>query len=611
MAEAKLQVLVSAKDEASKILGGVNQSITNMSKNFKIAGGIMMGAGAGIFAMLGMTLKAAAEEEAGIMRLSVAMKNVGLDYDSVEDSLEDWIDTMQQKTAIADSEQRDALASLVRMTGDLTEAQDYLTLAMDVAIGTGKDLATANQLVMYAMGGNWGMVERYIPALKAVENEEEKWMELRRLFAGQAEAYGATMEGQMKTMQHNLGDIKEAIGAVVSEALAPIIAKIGDFIRWLKELDPTMLKTITMGALFTGGLLTLGGAMMLIIGFLPALTTGLATLGIRMTGTAAAAGTAAIASGGLHMSLTSLLGVIGGLIGGLALLATGFYMLYEHKRTSQQKAMVFAEEYNRMLRDESNIFAKLLDQKVMEIEMRMASGKATKEEIEFLKERVPLLKAQIEEHKLLTEEIEGYKIAIAMAREEVEGITYETILYSEAEIEAAEAAGKLVKRIADVSTELQIQQTELEVTEEAILAAAKAYDDMSKAATTVATSTPTRPTGEPESPEEQREAIYAKVRAAGQSVISRGGDLSEVIAAMMDWRGVGLPAGVAPPSGAETWTGLRTIGATEKQIINWQNLLQQVGIKIAQFTVPIYLDSELIAEKVIQLTSDGAEVQGF
>jgi hypothetical protein len=282
---AEIELVVNGKDEASKMLEGVRGKIDAMSKQMAIAGGVMVGAGVAITGALAMAMKAAAEEEAGIVRLSTAMGNMGIVYDEVSGSLEDWIDAQQQKTAIADSEQRDSLASLIRLTGDLTQAQDLLTLAMDVAVGTGKDLANATTLIQYAVGGNWGMLERYIPALKQAKDEEEKWMLLRELFAGQAEAFGATMEGQMQLLQHNIGDIKETIGALVSEQMAPLIATAQEWVvtvkQWVSE-NPALTEALTklIGLVGIGGLA--GGMTLLatvaMVKTIPALALATTTL---------------------------------------------------------------------------------------------------------------------------------------------------------------------------------------------------------------------------------------------------------------------------------------------------------------------------------------------
>lgn len=273
-----VEILLKMKDEASKQLEGFNKQLGMTSQQAKIAGAAITGFGVAIAGMLGMSVKAYAEEEAGIARLSVAMRNVGLDYEANKAAIEGNIDAMQQLTSFADSEQRDALASLVRITRDYTKAEDLLSLAMDVAVGTGRDLAGANTLIMYALSGNWGMLERYIPALKEAQTEEAKWAMLRELFAGQAEAYGNTLEGQLKTLKNNLGDLMETVG----EAIAPVVKWLGEIINkvvmFAKE-HPELVKMAAIFAAVAAAISLIVGPALLIIGFLPSIAAGFALIG--------------------------------------------------------------------------------------------------------------------------------------------------------------------------------------------------------------------------------------------------------------------------------------------------------------------------------------------
>lgn len=262
MAEAELEVMISAKDEASKKLDQVGKSSEGLSKKMKILGAAMLGASAAGAAMMVSFVKAAAKEEAGIAKLSVAMKNMGLSYEDNRESLEAWIDAIQQKTSVADDEQRTALSQLIRMTGDLEQAQSKLTLALDIAAGTGKDLATANQLVMYAMGGNWGMVERYIPALKTVQDEEEKWMLLRKMFADQAETFGETTAGQFATLMNNIGDLKEAMGEALLPTVQKLLEPIKSFVTFMKE-HPELTKFAAAATAIGTALMAVGGTAIL------------------------------------------------------------------------------------------------------------------------------------------------------------------------------------------------------------------------------------------------------------------------------------------------------------------------------------------------------------
>jgi len=263
MAKNEVTTKFIGKDQTSQTVDKVEKKLDGLSNKWKVAAAAMVATSALLAAGMLKAVKAAADEEAGIIRLSIAMKNVGLSYDDSRESLEAWLDANQQSTSFADTEQRSALASLVRMTGDLESAQKMLTLAMDVAVGTGRDLASANTLIMYAMGGNWGMLERYIPAIKKAQTEQEKWRILNELFAGQATEFGASMAGQFATLENNIGDLKEAFGTALFPAVQSVLDPVKDFVTWMKE-HPEVTKMAAQITLLTAGLLGLGGGYMLV-----------------------------------------------------------------------------------------------------------------------------------------------------------------------------------------------------------------------------------------------------------------------------------------------------------------------------------------------------------
>lgn len=414
MAEAELEILIKAKDEASKKLEGINGQLQGMSKQLKIAGAATMGLGIGIAGMLGMAAKAATEEQAGITKLTVAMKNVGIEYDSVKDSLEDLIDTQQQKTAIADNEQREALSKLVLATGDLTEAQDLLTVAMDMSRGMGIDLSSAADRLGMALAGNWGMLQRYIPVLAQCQTEEEKWMKLREMFAGQAEAYGKTMAGQFELMKNNLGDLKEMVGGFVLEAAAPLIEKVQGFIKSLKEADPVTVRMITQIALLSSGILVLGGGLLLLLGFLPALSSGFGILTGAIT-------TTTVSFMGLKLALWEVFGIAAALV----LLGT--------KLAAVIDAWASGMSYQ---------------------EAQTASA------VEWLKKQMNAMLGLDQMYEELAEQQEKAKLrqmgVIATATKESAGLMY---LYTQAEIEWAKSLGYTVTMVQE-STEAIGEQTE-------------------------------------------------------------------------------------------------------------------------------------------------------
>jgi len=305
MATPILEVIYRFRDEASKSLADAEKGVENMGKTYKVAGAIMLGAGAAISASLALCVRAAGQEEDSIRMLTVAMKNVGLSYDEAKGSLEKWMDAETKKTGVDDEAQRKSLAALILQTKDLTKAQDLLTLAVDIAAGTDRDLESATRLLEMAMAGNWGMLQRYIPAIKEAKTEEEKWAVLRQSFAGQGEAYGKSFQGQMSRMKSSIGELAETIGSVLLPAVTKIVNAASDVLTWIKQLPPVV---IWIGVTIAGAaatILTLVGVLALIRKILPAVIAQVRLLSSAL---------------GL-LNLTSLLNPLGLLIAGIAVLS--------------------------------------------------------------------------------------------------------------------------------------------------------------------------------------------------------------------------------------------------------------------------------------------------
>jgi hypothetical protein len=267
------------KDVDSKI----KSSTDSWAKNMRIAGAVMTSVGTGITGAMVLSAKAAAEEDVGIQRLAVAMKNVGLTYDGANGSLEKWLDTMMQATGYEDSEQRDALSSLIILTGDLTKAQNLLTLAMDLARWKNIDLGTASDIITKVYAGNMGTLARYGIIVKEGSTATEALAQIQQAAAGQAETYGKTVAGQFDILKNSFGEVSESIGGVLIPILSDLFKQIMPVInsvrQWMVE-NPGLTKTIVIIVAAIGGLLMVLGPLLMI---LPGLITALPLLGAAFT----------------------------------------------------------------------------------------------------------------------------------------------------------------------------------------------------------------------------------------------------------------------------------------------------------------------------------------
>jgi hypothetical protein len=138
---------------------------------------------------------------------------------------------MSLATGVADDELRPALGRLVRSTGDITQAQDLLSTALDVATATGKPLETVANALGKAYDGNTASLGKLGIGLSAAElktmNFTQVQSKLSDLFGGAAARNADTYAGRIARMQVAFDEAKETIGF----ALLPILEKLMGFIN--------------------------------------------------------------------------------------------------------------------------------------------------------------------------------------------------------------------------------------------------------------------------------------------------------------------------------------------------------------------------------------------
>jgi hypothetical protein len=185
------------------------------------------------------------EDQAEQVQLALALENVTGVTDAQVKASEDMISKMSLASGVADSELRPALASLVRGTKDIEEANRALALAQDVAAGSGKDLATVSDAIAKAYGGNMKGLQALSPEIKAMIKDgaslEDVMNVLGGSFGGASDAAAATAEGGMKRLGIALAETKESIGAAllpVVEAILPVLLK---FAKWAQDNTKTLL----------------------------------------------------------------------------------------------------------------------------------------------------------------------------------------------------------------------------------------------------------------------------------------------------------------------------------------------------------------------------------
>jgi len=165
---------------------------------------------------LGMAAKAAAADEKSANLLAQQLKRTLGANDEVTASMARFVDQTQLATNVTDDELRPALSGLVRFTKDAQKAQDLLTLSVDTAIATGKDLTAVSTAIGRAYDGNFTSLKKLgIPLDDNIIKTKDFAAAQKALtdqFGGAAAANMNTFEGRLKNVKIRFDEFVETIG---------------------------------------------------------------------------------------------------------------------------------------------------------------------------------------------------------------------------------------------------------------------------------------------------------------------------------------------------------------------------------------------------------------
>lgn len=193
-------------------------------------------------------VKAAIEDEQAQAQLARTLQAAtGATNDQIA-STEKYISKMQLATGVADTDLRKALSRLSLSTNDLTEAQDLLSLALDISKATGKDLDGVANALGKAFDGQTTALGKLGIGLSSAELKTMTFKDVQTrlsdLFGGAAATNAETFQGKIDIMRQRFAEFQESIGS----AVIPILMKLFEFIdtklspafQWLKTnaIDP-------------------------------------------------------------------------------------------------------------------------------------------------------------------------------------------------------------------------------------------------------------------------------------------------------------------------------------------------------------------------------------
>lgn len=201
------------------------------------------------------TIGAAIKEEETFRKLQTAVEKTGKSWSESKGDLDKLFASLQATTQYGDTESAEVLTTLIQLTSDYDKSVRALPVALDLAATGLFDNASAARYVAMALEGNVEILGRYIPELKAENNEiirngtaAEKSAEFMRIFnekfAGTAQKNLESTAGRFKQLTNYLGDIGESIGIIALPAINNFLKGIIDLIKPNQDLIDIEQRTI-------------------------------------------------------------------------------------------------------------------------------------------------------------------------------------------------------------------------------------------------------------------------------------------------------------------------------------------------------------------------------
>ena len=241
----KLSILADV-DDLKKKLGEADKAVENNSSKIsefgkKAAAAFAIAAAAAVAYGTKLAIdgvKAAIEDEQAQLRLAAALRSATGATDAQIKATEDMILKTSLATGVADDQLRPALQRLAVSTKDTQEAQNLLSLALDISKGRGLELETVANALGRAQDGNTTALGRLGLGLSKTELATLTFTEVQEklsdLYGGSAAANSETFQGKIDRLKVAFEEAKESLGVL----LLPQVEKFTNYL--LKTGIPTL-----------------------------------------------------------------------------------------------------------------------------------------------------------------------------------------------------------------------------------------------------------------------------------------------------------------------------------------------------------------------------------
>ena len=271
LTETDVKIIIAAElrkqgfDKAKKATDSLDKTFKNLARTI----GITFSAAA-LVNFAKKSVKAFEEDEKAARRLTQTLSNMGLAFE--DPRMKSFISNLEATSGVLDDKLRPAMQSLLTTTGSVAKSQELLTLALDVATGSGEDVVTVAQDLSRAYVGNTKGLAKYNLGLSRAELQSKSFAEVQALiakqFSGQNAAYLETYSGKVAMLNVAYANLQETVGKSLVEAFSLLAGKdgIGGATKALEDFGTQIADTITGISLLINNIKGIPGVTTLLSG---------------------------------------------------------------------------------------------------------------------------------------------------------------------------------------------------------------------------------------------------------------------------------------------------------------------------------------------------------
>ncbi|KKN17878.1 hypothetical protein LCGC14_0961370 [marine sediment metagenome] len=266
MAQAKLEVVINAKDRASAKITRFGKTLQRTRGRLNSMRPALLGVGAALGGLAFASKKAIdafGVQERAEARLVAGLRNVEGTTERSAEALKDYAAQLQKVTTFGDETIISAMGML--STFQLNESQIKsltprivdMTAALEKSTGQQQDMESVAIAVGKAMTLGVGSLTRYGVVISEADKAAFRLADtqgkldiitrtLDKNFKGIAEEVGMTTTGKMKQLGNAVGDLQEKFGEVIAEAITPFVGKLVAFAQDPRTEERLKLIVLTM-----------------------------------------------------------------------------------------------------------------------------------------------------------------------------------------------------------------------------------------------------------------------------------------------------------------------------------------------------------------------------